>query len=71
MSKGKLILNAAAVAMFVASAPVAFAPSSADAAVAASGGTCCEDPKGTCYLNLDGVIIRDNGYSSDGPCAAT
>ncbi|HEX2078373.1 MAG TPA: hypothetical protein VHG08_11710 [Longimicrobium sp.] len=54
-------LNMLLVAVVVAGAPIALAPSPAMAGGdEGSGGTCCEAESGSCYLNLDGVIIRES-----------
>lgn len=40
-------------------------------AFAQGGGTCCDEVSATCYINLDGVIIRQEGASySPGSCGS-
>ncbi|HEY0019352.1 MAG TPA: hypothetical protein VGC13_23830 [Longimicrobium sp.] len=65
--KKRAKLNMLLMAVVVAGAPIALAPSSASAGITEPGdgegdnsGTCCEALSGSCWLNLDGVLIRES-----------
>ncbi len=61
MNKLRITINSVSLAIICGGALLLVPTAQADPI---SGGTCCNQREATCYLNLDGILVKQTGARS-------